>query len=109
METIAGIFKNTDTTLTIVSSPKNYSDLVGYPSAQVNAGDLGALFGRALAEDLGICTIAKGGTTLNLTYTFSKGILVTKDANGVENAFAYRFDKLFFLDPNGAYSLILSR
>lgn len=108
METITGVFKNADTTLTITSTPKDFTDIVD-PTGHLKPTDLGAFFGRALAEDVGTCTLARGATMVEMTYTFSKGFLTTKDATGNESVFAFRFDKLFFLDPNGVYSLILGR
>ena len=108
METITGTFKNIDTTLTITSTPKDYTDIVG-PDGSTNPMDLGILFGRALAEGVGKCTMAKGTTVVDLTYTYAKGFLTLKDPSGNESVFAYRFNKLFYLDPNGDYSIILKK
>jgi hypothetical protein len=108
MENPVGIFRNSDTTLSITSSPKDFSDIVS-PVGEISAASLGALFGRALAADVGKATMTKGEIIVELTYTYSKGFMTTKDLGGNESTFAYRFDKLYYLDPAGEYTIILGR
>lgn len=109
MESISGTFKNVDTSIVITPEAKKYNDLSEVPQVKVTAANFGALFGRAISSGVGKCTMTKGTTVIDLTYTYDKSFLRVKDSGGNESVFVYQFDKLFFLDPNGEYSLILSR